>query len=97
MCGTNSSGPFSPTIAGCLGDKEPPLANPATSILVAFQNPFTWYKCANRQKGTSGINLSWYVTNALRVEFSSATNINLVAPASFDMFLEAPLKAGGSC
>jgi len=73
------------------------LANPATSILVAFQNPFTWYKCANRQKGTSGINLSWYVTNALRVEFSSATNINLVAPASFDMFLEAPLKSGGSC
>ena len=73
------------------------LANPATSILVAFRNPFTWYKCANRQRGSSGINLSWYVTNALRVEFSSATNINLVAPSAFDMFLEAPLKAGGSC
>ena len=73
------------------------LENPATSILVAFRNPFTWYKCRNRQKGTRRINLNWYVTNALRVEFSSATNINLVSPSAFDMFLEAPLKARGSC
>lgn len=73
------------------------LASPPTSILVAFENPFTWYKCANKQKGTKSIDLSWYVSNALRVEFSADNIINLVAPASFDMFLEAPLKSGGSC
>ena len=73
------------------------LANPATSILVAFKNPFTWNKCTNKQKGTRSIDLSWYVTNALRVEWATTTTINLTAPATFDMFLEAPLKSGGSC
>lgn len=73
------------------------LASPPTSILVAFENPFTWYKCANKQKGTRSVNLSWYVSNALRVEFSADSIIGLTAPATFDMFLEAPLKSGGSC
>ena len=71
--------------------------NPATSILVAFENPFTWYKCANKQKGTSSIDVSWFVTNALRAEFGGTNTINLLAPSSLDMYLEAPLKAGGAC
>jgi hypothetical protein len=78
-------------------DKYNADINPATSILVAFENPFTWYKCANKQKGTSSIDVSWFVTNALRVEFAGTNIINLLAPSSLDMYLEAPLRAGGAC
>lgn len=69
----------------------------ATSIFVAFENPWRWNKCANRRKGTKSIDLSWYVTNALRFDMASSTQIAQADPAAFDMFLTTTLKVDGEC
>jgi len=84
-------------VGGSTTDPFSAEPNPVTSLLVAFENPFTYYKCANLQKGTRGMALSWYVTNSLRAEFSSTSEINLFSPASLDMFLTPVLKSGGAC